>query len=65
MSIYQVEEFYIYINNKDIDFDAAKAACDEHGFDFVQDCDTAVIETFNSEGEAEEFHEIIKENASI
>ena len=59
MSVYQVDEFYIYTNNKDIDFSVAKSLCDERGCDFNQDGDTATIETFYSKGEAIEFEKLL------
>ena len=65
MSVYQVGEFYIYTNNKDIDFSAAKSLCEEYGCDFNQDGDTATIETFYSEGEAIEFEELLSSKAAI
>ena len=65
MDVHQVEEFYIYTNNKDIDFDAAQVVCDEYGYDFKIDGDTAVIETFYSESAAEELGQILEEKASI
>ena len=65
MSVCQVEEYYIYINNKSHDFYEVKKVCDEHGVDFIQDGETAVVETFYSNGDAEEFESILESLAGI
>lgn len=59
MSVFQVEEYYLYIDLSKYDIEAVKAACDEEGLDFIPDDPNepahATIETFYSEHDAESF----------